>query len=133
MALPFHDCDDIHDAAADAVRALNARLARRGLELAATDALREVIAGALQLAEVEGVEANQTPTPTQLADLLSQWEARARIPGQESTPALVLALLEALTAHGFDHERWRDDLAHLAYEDSRHSIESRALPWEVED
>jgi len=59
------------------------------------------------------MDANQTPTPAQLADLLSQWEARARIPGQESTPALVLGLLEALTAHGFDHERWRDDLAHL--------------------
>jgi hypothetical protein len=39
MALPFHRCDDVHDAAADA--------------------LREVIAAALQVAEVE----DQQPPP----------------------------------------------------------------------
>jgi hypothetical protein len=58
MAEPFHDCDDIHDAAADAVRAINARLGRRGLQLVpeAWQPLRELIAAALPLVLVEDVE-----------------------------------------------------------------------------
>ena len=58
MAEPFHDCDDIHDAASDAVRALNTRLSRRGLQLVpeAWQPLREVIAAVLPLVEVEGME-----------------------------------------------------------------------------
>ena len=55
MADLFASCDDIHDAAADGIRAINQRLSRRGLQLEplACEALREVLRGALQLAEVE--------------------------------------------------------------------------------
>jgi predicted nuclease with RNAse H fold len=58
MVEPFHDCDDIHDAASDVVRALNARLSRRGLQLVPEhwEPLRELIAAALSLVRVEGVE-----------------------------------------------------------------------------
>ncbi len=51
-AYPFHRCDDVHDAAAQAIEAITARLARRDLQLAAPDALRDLLAGALQLADV---------------------------------------------------------------------------------
>jgi hypothetical protein len=53
MAYPFHECDDVHDAAADALRVITDRLARRDLRLTAPDALRDLLAAALQLAEVE--------------------------------------------------------------------------------
>jgi hypothetical protein len=58
MAEPFHDCDDIHDAAADAVRAVNARLRHRGLQLVPEhwQPLQDLIAAALPLVLVEGVE-----------------------------------------------------------------------------
>jgi hypothetical protein len=58
MAGLFHDCDDIHDAAADAVRAINARLSRRGLQLVPEhwEPLRQMMTGALALVSVEGVE-----------------------------------------------------------------------------
>lgn len=58
MAQPFPEADDVHDAAADGARAINARLGRLGLQLlpCAFEALRHTIAGALSLAEVEGVE-----------------------------------------------------------------------------
>lgn len=58
MAQPFSEADDLWDAAADGARAINARLSGRGLQLCpcAFDALRDTIAGALSLAEVEGVE-----------------------------------------------------------------------------
>jgi hypothetical protein len=51
----FRDCDDVYDAGSDGIRAINARLSRRGLQLegASFEALREVLRGALQLAEVE--------------------------------------------------------------------------------
>ena len=50
----FCAADDTHDAAADAIRAINARLSRRGLQLepASFDALREQLADDLQLAVV---------------------------------------------------------------------------------
>lgn len=58
MADLFCHADDVWDAAADGARAINARLTRRGLQLdsASFEALRDTIAGALSLAEVEGVE-----------------------------------------------------------------------------
>lgn len=58
MAQPFSEADDLWDAAADGVLAIDARLSRLGLCLCpcAFDALRHTIAGALSLAEVEGVE-----------------------------------------------------------------------------
>jgi hypothetical protein len=58
MPEPFRDCDDIHDAATDAVRAVNARLGRRGLQLVPEhwEPLRELVAAALPLVLVEGVE-----------------------------------------------------------------------------
>lgn len=58
MAQPFCEADDVWDAAADSARAINTRLNRLGLQLChcAFDALRHTIAGALSLAEVEGVE-----------------------------------------------------------------------------
>ena len=55
MTAPFRECDDVYDAAAGAVRAINARLARRGLQLVSDDAeaLRESLVGGLQESEVE--------------------------------------------------------------------------------
>lgn len=55
MTAPFRECDDIYDAAADAVRAINARLACRGLQLVAEDAeaLRDDLVSVLQTGEVE--------------------------------------------------------------------------------
>lgn len=52
---PFRECDDVYDAAAGAVRAINARLARRGLQLVSDDAeaLRVSLVGGLQDSEVE--------------------------------------------------------------------------------
>jgi inhibitor of KinA sporulation pathway (predicted exonuclease) len=51
----FRDCDDVYDAASDGMRAINARLGRRGLQLegASFEALRDALTAALQLAEVE--------------------------------------------------------------------------------
>jgi inhibitor of KinA sporulation pathway (predicted exonuclease) len=51
----FRDCDDVYDAASDAIRAINARLGRRGLQLegASFEALRDALTAALRLAEVE--------------------------------------------------------------------------------
>lgn len=58
MADLFCQADNVWDAATDGARAINARLSRRGLQLdsASFDALRHTLAGALSLAEVEGVE-----------------------------------------------------------------------------
>ena len=58
MATPFYEADDIHDAATDAVRALNHRLERRGLQLIPEHfgPLRDLLAAALPLIKVEGVE-----------------------------------------------------------------------------
>ena len=58
MLHPFCECDDIYDAAADAVRAINARLARRALQLVPEDAeaLREALVGGLQVSEVGEAE-----------------------------------------------------------------------------
>lgn len=55
METPLSHYDDIEDVAADVVRCIDARLERRGLRLEPTagDALRTVVAGVLQLAEVE--------------------------------------------------------------------------------
>lgn len=52
---PFRECDDVYDAAAGAVRAINARLARRGLQLVPDDAeaIRDALVGGLQDSEVE--------------------------------------------------------------------------------
>lgn len=58
MADPFHNCDDVHDAASDAVRAINERLRARGLQLVpeAFDSLRYALAEELSQVLVEGVE-----------------------------------------------------------------------------
>jgi hypothetical protein len=58
MPHSFCECDDIYDAAADAVRVINARLARRALQLVPEDAeaLREALVGGLQDSEVEEAE-----------------------------------------------------------------------------
>lgn len=58
MASAFYEADDLHDAAAAAVAALSDRLNRRGLEFTPESCrpLREVIAAALTLVSVEGVE-----------------------------------------------------------------------------
>lgn len=55
MPHSFCECDDIYDAAADAVRAINARLARSALQLVPEDAeaLREALVGGLQDSEVD--------------------------------------------------------------------------------
>jgi hypothetical protein len=55
MAWPLYECDDIYDTAADAVRAINARLSRRGLQLSPDDAstLRDALVSALESTEVE--------------------------------------------------------------------------------
>ena len=52
MATPFCECDDVHDAAAEAVEAINARLARRGLQLAPESELRWKLADLLGSADV---------------------------------------------------------------------------------
>jgi hypothetical protein len=59
MTDPFYECDDIFDAAADAVRTINANLARRGLQLVPDDAwtLRDALVSPLEATEVE--EANE--------------------------------------------------------------------------
>jgi hypothetical protein len=51
----FCQSDDVYDAASDGIRAINARLSGRGLQLegASFEALRELLQAALQLAEVE--------------------------------------------------------------------------------
>lgn len=58
MPMPFYEADDIHDAATDAVRALNHRLERLGLQFIPEHfgPLRDLLAAALPLTEVEGVE-----------------------------------------------------------------------------
>jgi hypothetical protein len=59
MPTPFYEADDRFDAAADAVRFLSDRLiSATGLDFTpeSFDALREVLAAALVLIEVEGVE-----------------------------------------------------------------------------
>lgn len=61
-AHPFHRCDDVHDAAAQAVEAIEGRLAPRGLQLTGPDALRDLLAAALQLADV--VEADNPEAVT---------------------------------------------------------------------
>lgn len=57
MVCLFPAADDLHDAATDAARVLNDRLSRRGLQLepASYEALRQILTGALQMAEVEEV------------------------------------------------------------------------------
>jgi hypothetical protein len=74
MGLPFHRCDDVHDAAAQAVEAIEGRLAGLDLRLTDRDALREAIAGALELATVEEVAYRQAleTDPTALAFALGQ-------------------------------------------------------------
>ena len=58
MPTPLYEADDLHDAAADAIRYLSDRLNRRGLEFTPETygPLREVLAAALQMAWVEWVE-----------------------------------------------------------------------------
>ena len=56
MGAPFCECDDVHDAAAEAVEVISARLARRGLQLAPGSELRWQLADALGSAEVVEVE-----------------------------------------------------------------------------
>jgi len=55
MAWPFYVCDDIYDTAADAVRTINSRLSRCGLQLSPGDAstLRDALVSALESTEVE--------------------------------------------------------------------------------
>lgn len=58
MPCLFPAADDVHDAAADAVRCIDARLSRRGLQLGPSDweALRDAVVEALGDAEVVAVE-----------------------------------------------------------------------------
>ena len=58
MSSPFYECDDLHDAAKAAVRALDDRLNRRGLQLVpeAWEPLQQVLTGALALVEVEAMD-----------------------------------------------------------------------------
>ena len=58
MTAPFYECDDIYDATAEAVRAINARLARRSLQLVSDDAsaLRDALVSALEATDVEEAE-----------------------------------------------------------------------------
>jgi hypothetical protein len=55
MEAPLYRYDDVYDVAADAVRCIDARLQRRGLQLepAAGEALRTALEGVLHLAGVE--------------------------------------------------------------------------------
>jgi hypothetical protein len=71
---PFTDCDDTHDAAAQAVEALEGRLAGLDLRLTDRDALRDLLAAALRLAMVEEVAYRQAleTDPTALAFALGQ-------------------------------------------------------------
>lgn len=57
MEAPLYRYDDVYDVAADAVRCIDARLERRGLQLepAAGEALRTALEGVLRLAEVQEV------------------------------------------------------------------------------
>ena len=61
---PLCQYDDVYDVAADAVRCIDARLQSRGLQLESTagEALRTALEGVLQLAGVEFLDDEGTPT-----------------------------------------------------------------------
>ena len=63
MEAPLYRYDDVYDVAADAVRCIDARLQRRGLQLESTagEALRRTLEGVLGLAEVEILDNEGTP------------------------------------------------------------------------
>jgi hypothetical protein len=91
MPHPFYECDDIYDAAADAVRAINARLSRRGLQLSPDDAstLRDALVSALQSTEVEEGDFAELEA-FQVMELLSQafpGEAWALADGEPYSPS----------------------------------------------
>jgi hypothetical protein len=54
---PFVHCDDVHDAANDAISGIEARLAIRGMQLApgCADAIKSSLVATLEGAEVEGI------------------------------------------------------------------------------
>ena len=95
--IPFHRCDDTHDAAAQAVEAIAARLAPRGLQLTGPDALRDLLAAALRLATVEEVIADPTALAFALQEELNDLE-EARLNGAEVAPREVLDLEARLEA-----------------------------------
>lgn len=63
MEAPLYRYDDVYDVAADAVRCIDARLQRRGLQLDPTagEALRSTLEGVLHLAEVEFLDDEGNP------------------------------------------------------------------------
>ena len=54
---PLRECDDVHDAAEDALRAVSTRLARLNLQLHSQDEVRSAFVAALSAAEVEAPNA----------------------------------------------------------------------------
>lgn len=63
MEAPLYRYDDVYDVAADAVRCIDARLQRRGLQLepATGEALRTALEGLLNMAEVEFLDDEGSP------------------------------------------------------------------------
>jgi hypothetical protein len=104
-ASPFGNCDDTHDAAAQAVEAINDRLSRLELGLTAESqaSLCDVIARALELATVEEVAYRRAleTDPTALAFALGQQLdhlAELELEGEEVSARDVLMLEARLEA-----------------------------------